>query len=458
MNEFAIRFPSALLGSLSVIPVFFISYWIFDNKKVGYLSALALAIMPWHITLSRASSEGIMGIFFYGCGLMFLIGYIKWKRNAYIFISYFFFLVGYWIYHPYRVIIPLTLLLLMIILFIYKDRKKIAAICIGFLLFSLLTGYISTTKWGRGRFIQTSIFSPSSEVQLKLQELIYDEGQQRILLARIFHNKFLGYGREFIRQYSSYFSGEYLFVKGGLSYAYSVPQQGLLYISFSLFLITSLIFLIRKEFSKEQRKLILFLVILLFIVPIPASLTFIDSPNIQRSVDMTLFISIFVGLGGYILFKQKKLLSFLVFPILIFEVVSFWHNYSIHSDLYTSMYRNDGQKQLVNYVKDNEGKYESIYIPSYGTMSMYYLFFTNDFKPSYVGKIRYDVRLEKAGKVHFVDADCINEKMSSEELKKNILIVELYTCKVNIEKFTRLQLIGGINKALNFQIITPKHQ
>ena len=135
--------------------------------------------------------------------------------------------------------------------------KEIESSFIGLVLFVLLTGYISTTKWGKGRFLQTSIFSPSSEVQLKLQELIFDEGQRRILLARIFHNKFLGYGREFMRQYSSYFLAN-IFYQRGLSYAYSVPQQGLLYFSFLACFIAALIYLLKKNFPKEQKILIIF--------------------------------------------------------------------------------------------------------------------------------------------------------------------------------------------------------
>lgn len=72
---------------------------------------------------------------------------------------------------------------------------------------------------------------------------------------------------------------------------------------------------------------------------------------------------------------KKEINIFITLSILIFEIINFWHNYSLHSNLFTSMYRNDGQKQLVNYVKDNLYKYVEVYIPSYGTMSMYYLFF-----------------------------------------------------------------------------------
>ncbi|PIY68537.1 hypothetical protein COY90_05410 [Candidatus Roizmanbacteria bacterium CG_4_10_14_0_8_um_filter_39_9] len=313
VNEFAIRFPSALLGALSVIPVFFISYWTFNKKKIGYFAALFLTILPWHITLSRASAEGIMGIFFYSTGLMFIVGYMNRKKRAYALLSFIFFIICYWIYHPYRVVIPLTLLLLSAVSLFFKDKKTLSLALTGFLIFTLFTGYISTTKWGKGRFSQTSILSPMSGVSVRIQELIYGEGQQKIVLARIFHNKILGYGREFLRQYSIYFSGEYLFVKGGLSYAYSVPEQGLLYFSFIIPLIAAAIFLARGNFPKAQQKVLFFLILLFFLVPIPASLTYIDAPNIQRSVDMTVFFSLFAGYGLFQLSEQKKWLKVIYF-------------------------------------------------------------------------------------------------------------------------------------------------
>ena len=62
VNEFAIRFPSAFLGALSVIPIFLFPIG-YLKTKIGYLSALTMAIMPWHIILSRASSEELWEYF-----------------------------------------------------------------------------------------------------------------------------------------------------------------------------------------------------------------------------------------------------------------------------------------------------------------------------------------------------------------------------------------------------------
>lgn len=458
VNEFAIRFPSALLGALSTIPAFFISSWLFKSRKAGYLSALLLAIMPWHIVMSRASAEGVQGIFFYGMGIMFLVRFIHKRTVLPLILGYLFFTVSYWIYHPYRVLVPATLLFLTGIMLIYRDRKKIAYLIIGLVFFTAFTGYISTTKWGSGRFAQTSILTPLSGVQIRLQELIFDEGQQKITTARIFHNKVFGYGREFFRQYFAYFSGGYLFVKGGLSYAYAVPEQGLLYFSYVAALLAAAVYLVRGDYPKENKETLIFVFGLLFIVPIPASLTYIDTPNVHRSIDMTLFLSIFAGYGFFLLFRKRNLrpLAAVLVGTFLLEGAYFWHNYSAHFDMYTSLYRNDGQKALVKYVDGHRKKYDKIILPTTGTMSMYYLYYTNDFSPSYIGKIRYDVRLDHTQNVYFMDVGCPSANIPDEELTKNILVVDNNNCSVNTKKFRQIDDVWGVNKLLDFKVLVPQ--
>ena len=64
VNAFAVRFPTALFGGLTVIPVYLLGTLLFSNPIVGLFSAFTLAIMPWTIPLGRASSEGVLGGFF----------------------------------------------------------------------------------------------------------------------------------------------------------------------------------------------------------------------------------------------------------------------------------------------------------------------------------------------------------------------------------------------------------
>ncbi|MEK7513906.1 MAG: hypothetical protein AAB580_03370, partial [Patescibacteria group bacterium] len=54
LNEFSVRFPSALFGVLTVLVV---SRW-------SLLAALVLATLPWHIHFSRAAFEANLALFF----------------------------------------------------------------------------------------------------------------------------------------------------------------------------------------------------------------------------------------------------------------------------------------------------------------------------------------------------------------------------------------------------------
>ena len=57
LTEFAVRFPSALFGALAVIGIYLFTNLLFPGKKIGYLAALFLAVMPWHLHFSRGGWE-----------------------------------------------------------------------------------------------------------------------------------------------------------------------------------------------------------------------------------------------------------------------------------------------------------------------------------------------------------------------------------------------------------------
>ena len=56
-SDFAVRFPSALFGTLSVLVTFFLVYYLFYKNKLaqwyGLVAAFFLSISPWHIQLSQ---------------------------------------------------------------------------------------------------------------------------------------------------------------------------------------------------------------------------------------------------------------------------------------------------------------------------------------------------------------------------------------------------------------------
>lgn len=458
VNAFAVRFPTAVVGALAIIPVYFLATWLFKNKTIGLLSAFLLAITPWHIVMSRANAEGVLGATFLVAGIVLILKWIDQHKLKYLITSFLLFLLCYFIYHPFRMIIPLALLPLSFVFIGNKKNKQyfITTVLMTTVFFAI-TLYISTTVWGSSRFQQTSIFSPLSGVSIKIQELIYAEGNNNILTAKIFHNKIIGYGREFIGQYFSYFSFNYLFLQGGRSLAYKVPEQGLFFISF-LGLALIAVFFISKNIKSNEKGTIarlLYVVYLLLISALPSALTVLDAPNVHRTVIMSLFFVIFFAYGLYaawnIQFKKIRLAYLFIFLITI-EFIYFWHQYN-HADFFDALYRNDAQKELVTYIKDNVSSSTPVIMPVQNTMPLYYLFYTNDFDPSYATRFRLDARIDKIHNIIFFEDECPSKKLLKTKLAPNTIIVDSHNCEPDIMKYELITTLTGKNPLLAFKVL-----
>lgn len=453
INEFATRFPHAFFGALAVIPMFYFVLEIFKNKKIALLSSLFLAITPWHVVLSRSTTEGIIGSTLFLTSLFFLLKSVRNKNIIYFIIAFFTSLSTYWVYHPFRIYVPLTFLIFLVIFFkeVKKNNKYFLSIFISIVFFFILTFYISQTEWGKGRFLQTSIFSPLSGVIIRLNEILNDE-KDKIFLAKIFHNKAVGYTREFLKQYLTYFSPLYL-TNGWEKLRYHVPEQGLIYFSFLFLIIFSLNF-ISKE--KMRRELIFFLFVL-FISPLPASLTVIESPNPHRSLFMVIPLVVFISFGFFklsILFNKNNIIFRTIFILLIVgEFIFFLHQYFTHSDLYASLVRNNGQKEISLYVIKNLNNYDRIYLPAEAAMSWYYLFYKKDFNPAYSKKFKLDARIDSTGKVFYIENSCPTTIVNPYKIKnKKILIIDKPSCQSDETRWRFLRYIHGVNILLKYKV------
>jgi len=81
LNEFAVRLPSALLGTGTIAVVYFLAKELFPKKlmvgswqlNVGEMASLLLAISPWHIFMSRIAMLVAIEVFFVSLGVLGLI-------------------------------------------------------------------------------------------------------------------------------------------------------------------------------------------------------------------------------------------------------------------------------------------------------------------------------------------------------------------------------------------------
>jgi len=463
MTWFATRLPTAIIGALAVVPVAIMAFWTFYSRKIAWLAGLFVAIAPWHIVLSRATTESVLEMTVILTSVVFLIYGWRKRKSKWVVLSLLFALLAYFTYHTARIIMPLLWLGGLVFFWTQiKNSRWLKIISIGGLLtLMIVTLVIASTPWGKGRFEQTSIFGEQSGVAARNQELIYGLGNSSILTARIFHNKLTAFGRAYITQYMSYFSPLFLWTDQGWSGTrYAVPQAGPLLLTMGLLLLTLLI-PIKKPIPKDQ-KMFWLLLWMLAIAVVPASLTIIESPSVRRSVLMVAPITILAAYAFYRTWWMRigRLpITVILTVILLLEIINFGFLYARQSDTFSSFHRSDGLTQLAEFLVKESPTYDEIVVPNRQTLPIYYLFSQKDFDPSWGERFGFNFTIDKMDNVTFLDSDCPTERIdlatSSAYLNKKVIFIAPKHCQFDQRYYSPTSQITGINPLLGFQIFEP---
>lgn len=428
INEFAVRFPSAILGALTIISIYLLAKELFESETVGILAAFILSVLPWHVVLSRATSEGVIGLFFISLGLWFLVKGIRTKKRKEIFLGGVALLLTYFFYHSFRLLVPLVVFPF---IFYPKIEKKEKTYVTGILGISfVLTVVLGFSLAGVGRFSQVAFYK-NPILPNTIESLQAGEGSGHVMRARAFHNKGVIYIRELMTQYVSYFSPHFLLISGGLPDRYVVPHQGLFTFALAVFLGVGLLGI----FELKKMWLSLTLLFLALVAPLPAALTYEDAPNVHRSIVLIFPIVLLMGYGlsiviGFLRDRSfGQIFSVICFVLLGLEVVYFWHQYSIHAATHRGFLRNDGTKEAIELVQKNHESFNRVYMSIYDGLPMFYLFYTGNFEKQHSGTFNKETSQATIDNVTFIGAGCISEKLSEEESVKNILVVDSGDCK-----------------------------
>ena len=368
LNEFSTRFPAALFGSLSVLAVFSLGFAIFRDKRVAIVGALLTALSPWNIVLSRTSAETLVALFFVVLGFSLVILSFRNKKLPPLLLGEACLFISLFIYPVPRVFVPLFFLLL--IIFFFKAWFKNSALkyklsIIASFLFLALSSItlVFFITGGTARFSQVSIFT-FPETRLVMEEQIREDGVMKtsVPLTRFFHNKIINYSLTFASNYSQYFTGDFLFIKGGLPPLLKVPNMGLVLIFELPFILWGLISLVKNK--KGSYKIIL---LWLFVAPIASALTVDDSPNVRRALIMFPALELIAAYGLIVFMKnfqknKKIILSALLGLLLLFNFVYFCHQYFIHAPIHQNWYRDEGFDKVMALVKKDYQNYDKIVV------------------------------------------------------------------------------------------------
>lgn len=434
LNEFATRFPGALFGSITVFAIYFLAQVIFKNRAVNLLSSFLIAISPWHVVLSRASSEAVVALFFIILGFSLLLYGFSENKNKFIIWGAILVSASYFFYHTPRVFVPLVFLVLTTFLFPFwkKETKpiRVKMLLVFIFLSSLVFCLVFLVRGGTGRYSQVNIFN-----NFETNFLIGQERQEDTLahspwyISRIIHNKITNDLRVFLDNYFDYFSGDFLFTGGGLPNWYKIPRIGLMYIIELPFLIFGLYKLIKSNNRMHKA-----LLIWLLIAPAVSAITMDDIPNVNRSIVMVPVLEIIVAFGflnALIVFHKKKLF-FVGLSVVLFlgNVFYFGHQYFVNAAVHNNWYRNNGFSEMMRVVKDNYSEYDLIAMSKYqgGIYPLVLFYMQYDPKTYQLEGSPKNKDYGGFGKFFFMPQDCPSQTVNKALIGKRNLYIDKGDC------------------------------
>lgn len=445
INEWSLRFPSAFLGSLTVLLTFLLTKELFKEKQradaYALLAAFLLAISPWHLSFSRVLFEANIALFFTVLGVFSFLKFVndsekRKKQLIYGFIATLSFCLSLYAYHSARGFTPLLILSLLLIFWKkLKYRKKhLFLFSVLFLLFSFPLLKLTFSLQVQRRIKSVNIFEQERkpfERSVQFLEIAQKQGVP-FWLARVFYNRRIEYAKQLVIGYFSHFTPNFLFLKAGNVVMYRpAANVGLLYLSELPFLLLSFYYLFKK---KPQAFLIL--ISWFLITPIPASFT-TNPPFVPRVTSFLPVLQILVAYGlinFWADFKKRKAKKFLLaFYCFLFACNFFYfiHQYFIHFSLENSETWQYGYRELMRtieeqkdykkvifFVRQNEIGRETILEKTHGFLAFYVLPEPEEYLREGGTQL---CQFGTTGKMHFENyyfypLFCFDEKMSDKEV------------------------------------------
>jgi len=406
LTSLAVRLPAAIAGISSVYLTYLIVQQLRLSKRVSLLSALALAIMPWHLQFSRAGFEVTVAVFWMLLGIWLIL---RSRANSRLIILAAVSLVlSMYTYHGLRILAPLagSLTVVWWKSKFWQDRWIFIS---GLLAFGLLWPLIDNMHsiQVQQRIHETSLFSVSEAVASTNQ---WREEDGNTFLSRLIHHRYWYWTKEIMAGMMKHLEIDFLFISGDGNPRHQTGFFALLYYWMFIPLFAGWYWLFWK-----YKKIWIYLTSLILLATIPPALTK-TTPHTLRFLPAAPLIAIFIGFGlnELGLWLRKFIQTKWIFAVLILAITLEW---SIYSYDYFSVYPKRssqewqyGYRELMSYLQTQREHYATIYITrDVGRPSIYTLFYWQE-DPLRVQKIEAEARQDQGelleyGNIRFGDTD-----------------------------------------------------
>jgi len=361
LNEFAVRLPSAIFGSLAIVAVFLLAQELFGIATISLLAALFLAVCPWHLSFSRVAIEANLTVFFFPMGFYFFLKGLR--KTGYLSLAALFWGLNLYSYHSARVFTLIFALLLVVWNWrkiSFSDKKVWLSIILT--LIFVLPVLLSIFGGGAGkRFGDVSLFNPTDkgrEIEQRQKESLLIEP-----LPILFNNKITWIAEKFTQNYFSYFSLNFLFTEGSPDNSYSnLSGRGLLHL-WELPLLLATVWFFYKR--REKRRWILLAWLLL--AGVPAALSK-ESFHANRAITFLPLWSVLSAYGAYFSWeflsksfpRFKKTILLLSLVVLLTSLFFFFEEYSYHAPKKLAKGLSYGYQETIANLSQIENNYDKI--------------------------------------------------------------------------------------------------
>lgn len=412
LTEFSTRFISALLGTLTTVVVYFLTFEFFgfvipakagihgrvnnkttidsrlrgNDKYIALLAATLFAISPWSLQFSRGAFEGNIAVFFTALGALFLL---KWLNNhnstiqkfSHLTIAAFSFTFALYSYHAARLVIPLIAFLILIRYSKYILRhwqQVVPTIIISTLL--LIPLLVITFRGSTGaRVGAVSIFNPKYVEQYIKDRETQEKLAGNYLFSLIYDDR-VHYLRLILEGYLDHYDIRHMFIQGDIVDRHHAPNMGLLYLVELPFILIGLFNLATKKFNGKFLFWSWWL-----LAPLPAALAS-GTPHAIRSIlwlplpQIATAVGVITVVSYFLKFVYLRNFKFVVYCILCISIfcnfIYYQLQYHLHQPVENAREWQYSYKQLVEYLQPLYPQFDEVIMTtSYDQPYIFFLFY-----------------------------------------------------------------------------------
>ncbi len=350
-GDFAVRFPSALFGTLTIFVTYLLVRILFKKESLAVAAAFLLAVSPWAIHFSRSGYEANVAVFFIVLGV-----YLFLKQRWWLLVSSLSLSVAIWTYLTPRIFVPLLALGLGVIYRkeLWKQKYFVLGAIFIAIVFLWPIARMTISPEGQMRAAGVSAFAnPDDRKRYAVRSLLDTTSGQK--LFTVFDNRRISYVITFLRGYFAHFDPNFLFLDKSIE-KYRAPDAGLLYL-FELPLLFIGGYMLIRNRSKSTSAIFWWMIV----SPVAAACT-LQLPHPVRTLVFLPTFQIVSAVGLVMIWNRLSRIRSIVVFVIFVSVVYYLHQYFTFLPVEDASHWYVGRSEMTAKIATYEKSYDKIIV------------------------------------------------------------------------------------------------